>query len=48
MVILNSNETESKTITKEKYIESLEGFTGGHEVITGKTIDDLNSFTDSP
>jgi glycosidase len=41
MVILNNNEKDSKTIIKEEYIESLAGFTGGYEVITGKTIDDL-------
>jgi glycosidase len=48
MVILNSNDTKSRTITKEKYIESLKGFTKGHEVITGKVIDDLTSFTVEP
>ena len=48
MVILNSNDTKSRTITKEKYIESLKGFTKGHEVITGKAIDDLTSFTVEP
>ncbi len=48
MVILNSNDTKSRTITKEKYIESLDGFSKGHEVITGKTIDDLTSFEIEP
>ena len=48
MVILNSNDTKSRTITKEKYIESLQGFHKGHEVITGKTIDDLTSFEIGP
>ncbi len=48
MVILNSNDTKSRTITKEKYIESLKGFHKGHEVITGRTIDDLSSFTIEP
>jgi glycosidase len=48
MVILNSNDTISRTITKEKYIESLKGFTKGREVITGKAIDDLTSFTVEP
>ncbi|MDZ7633864.1 MAG: cyclomaltodextrinase C-terminal domain-containing protein [Bacteroidales bacterium] len=48
MVILNNNETETKTIGGEKYRESLEGFTGGYEVITGKTIDDLTSFEIAP
>jgi hypothetical protein len=48
MVILNSNDTISRTITKEKYIESLDGFSQGHEVITGKTISDLTSFEIAP
>jgi glycosidase len=48
MVILNSNDTKSRTITKEKYIESLHGFIKGREVITGKTIDDLKSFEIEP
>ena len=48
MVILNSNDTKSRTITKEKYLESLKGFTKGYEVITGKAIDDLTSFTVEP
>jgi len=48
MVILNSNDTKRQTITKEKYIESLDGFSKGHEVITGKTIDDLTSFEIEP
>jgi glycosidase len=48
MVILNSNDTKSRTITKEKYIESLHGFHKGYEVITSKTIDDLTSFIIEP
>ena len=48
MVILNNNEKESKTILKEKYIESLAGFTSGYEVITGKTVNDLTSFQIAP
>jgi len=44
MVILNNNDTKSSTVTKDKYIESLNGFSKGYEVITGKTIDDLTSF----
>lgn len=48
MVILNNNETDTKTIGGEKYRESLEGFTGGYDVITGKTFDDLTSFEIAP
>lgn len=48
MVILNNNEKESKTIMKEQYIESFAGFTGGYEVITGKTIDDLTAIEIAP
>lgn len=48
MVILNSNDAITRTITKEKYIESLDGFSKGYEVITGKTIDDLTSFEIEP
>lgn len=47
MVILNNNST-SRSIRKEKYLESMEGFTKGYEVITGKMIDDLNSFRVGP
>jgi len=48
MVILNNNDTKSSTVTKDKYIESLNGFSKGYEVITGKTIDDLTSFEIPP
>ncbi|MRR19583.1 alpha-amlyase [bacterium] len=48
MVILNTNENESKTIRKERYLESLAGYTKGYEVITGKTVDDLTSFQITP
>jgi glycosidase len=48
MVILNSNDSNSRTITKEKYIESLKDFSKGHEVITGKMISDLTSFEIAP
>ncbi len=48
MVILNNNDIESRTVTKNKYIESLRGFSKGYEIITGKTIDDLTSFEIAP
>jgi len=48
MVILNSNETKSRTITREKYIESLGDFSKGQDVITGKIISDLTSFEIAP
>jgi glycosidase len=48
MVVLNNNEKESKTILREKYLESLSGFTRGFDVISGKDIDDLTSFEIAP
>jgi glycosidase len=48
MVILNNNEKENRTIRGEKYAESLKGFTGGTDVISGRMIDDLGSFTIGP
>jgi glycosidase len=48
MVIFNNNEKESKTISRERYKESLAGYTKGHEVITGKTINDLDSIRIEP
>jgi glycosidase len=48
MVVLNNNENESKTIRREPYSESMKGFTGGHDVVSGKDIDDLSSFEIAP
>jgi len=48
MVILNNNEKESKTITCDIYAESMKGFTGGFDIISGKTLDDLSSFEIAP
>ncbi len=48
MVVLNNNEKESKTIRRETYSESMAGFTHGHDVVSGKEIDDLSSFEISP
>ncbi len=48
MVIINVNHKESKTIDGRKYAESLVGFTVGTDIISGRKIDDLNSFTIAP
>lgn len=48
MVIINSNEKETRTIKGENYAESLEGFTGGTDIISGKKIEDLKSFSIPP
>lgn len=48
MVILNNSETDPGKITQERYREAMEGFTSGYEVITGKKIGDLSSFSIPP
>jgi len=48
MVIINANSKESRTISGEKYAESLEGFTFGTDIISGRKIDNLQSFTIAP
>ena len=48
MVILNNSEKETRTITGGRYSEALNGFTHGHEVITGAEIRDIKSFTITP
>ncbi len=48
MVILNNSEKETRTITRERYPEAMNGFTRGLEVISGAGIDDLSSFTIAP
>jgi glycosidase len=48
MVILNTNKEESKTVRKDKYIESMEGFTSGVDVNTGRVIEDLTEFDIEP
>jgi glycosidase len=48
MVIFNNNEKESKNIKGERYKESLTGYTKGYEVISGKTIDNLDSIEIGP
>lgn len=48
MVVLNNSNTESKQLFKSRYLESMEGFTSGHEIISGTDIPDLTSFTIAP
>ena len=48
MVVLNNNEKESRTIHGENYAESIEGFTEGTDIISGRKIEDLGSFTIAP
>jgi neopullulanase len=48
MVILNNSENEKRTITRERYFEGLSGFTRGTDVMTGREITDLSSFTIAP
>jgi len=48
MVVINNNDTESKTVQKAKYAESLSGFTKGFDIITGRPVDDLASFEIGP
>lgn len=48
MVILNNSDKETRTITKERYLEAMNGFKSGREVITGTEINDLISFKIAP
>ncbi len=48
MVVINNNDKESKTVQKSKYAESLSGFTKGFDIISGKPVDDLDSFEIGP
>jgi len=48
LVVLNNNDKESRTITRERYGEAMEGYTAGHDVISGQTISDLSSFIIAP
>jgi glycosidase len=48
MIILNNSEKETRTITRDRYFEAMNGFTQGLEVITGKVINDLASFKITP
>jgi hypothetical protein len=48
MVVINNNPEETRTIRGEKFAESLQGFTGGTDIISGRKIEDLGSFTVGP
>lgn len=48
MIILNNSDKESKTITRHRYLEAMNGFTRGTEVLTGTEITDLTSFKIAP
>ncbi len=48
MIILNNSENQNRTIRKERYLESMEGFTGGTDIISGRAINDLSSFEIAP
>jgi neopullulanase len=48
MIILNNSNKESRTIIRDRYIESMNGFTRGKDVITGNEISDLTSFKIAP
>ncbi|MCU0458159.1 MAG: glycoside hydrolase family 13 protein [Bacteroidales bacterium] len=48
MVVLNNNEKESRTVRGERYAESLVGFTGGTDIISGRKIEYLGTFTIAP
>jgi glycosidase len=48
MIILNNSNKESRTISRDRYIESMNGFTRGKDVITGNEISDLTSFKIAP
>ena len=48
MVVINNNPEETRTIRGEKFAESLKGFTGGTDIISGRKIEDLGSFTVGP
>jgi glycosidase len=48
MVVLNNSDKETRTITRDRYLEAMNGFTHGYEVITGAEINDLSSFKIGP
>ncbi len=48
MVVLNNSDKETRTITRDRYAEAMNGFTNGREVITGTEINDLTSFKIAP
>jgi glycosidase len=48
MVVLNNSDKETRTITRDRYAEAMNGFTNGREIITGTEINDLTSFKIAP
>jgi glycosidase len=48
MIILNNSEKETRTITSDRYAESINGFTHGKDVISGTEIRDLKSIKIAP
>lgn len=48
MVVINLNDKESKTVSGAKYAESLQDLTSGTDIISGKKIENLDSFTIAP
>jgi glycosidase len=48
MIILNNSEKETRTITSDRYAESINGFTHGKDVISGTEISDLKSIKIAP
>jgi glycosidase len=48
MVVINLNDSEGTTVSGKKYAESLQGFTSGTDIISGKKIENLDSFTIAP
>jgi glycosidase len=48
MVILNNSDKDTRKITKDRYLEAMNGFTSGVEVITGNEIKNLTSFKITP
>jgi glycosidase len=48
MVAMNNNETDPKTIDRQRYKEFLDYFQNGRDIITGKPIDDLSNIIIPP
>jgi len=48
LVILNNNDKESRTITRERYGEVMEGYSKATDVVSGVALDDLSSFKIAP
>ncbi|MCX6259289.1 MAG: glycoside hydrolase family 13 protein [Bacteroidia bacterium] len=48
MVVLNNSDKETRTISRDKYAEAMNGFTHGREVITGSEMNDITSIKIAP